>query len=84
MRKSMERRKSLIERYKRNTSRYTNVHNFMDILLTIVVVLTLIQVFVWDRDSLLSLIFEIFSFVFWIAYAVILILDVRGRLKIDS
>ncbi|PGL68972.1 hypothetical protein [Bacillus sp. AFS055030] len=80
----MERRKSLIERYKRNTSRYTNVHNFMDILLTIVVVLTLIQVFVWDRDSLLSLIFEIFSFVFWIAYAVILILDVRGRLKIDS
>lgn len=71
----------LIEQYKKSTSKYTKAHEIMDSILLIVGILKIIQIAVWDSTFLNYFIFETFSTMFLIVYPMIIILDIKGRLK---
>lgn len=74
-------RKSHIERYKNNTSKYTKAYKIMSVIFAVTAILSVVQLFAWDSNSLSYFIFEVFSPIISLAYLVITILDIKGRLK---
>lgn len=71
-------RKSYVEQYRSNTSKYTKLYNILNVFLLIDLALTFVF---WRTDSLETIIFELLSAIFWVTYPIVMILDIKGRLK---